>query len=205
LAEIARQFDINELLAQYPWVLPSVAVLLLLTLAGIVMRRRRAERNVEHRLRSVALDFLSGFIIPDGDDGEIHIEYALLTHRGIIVVDVKDVDGNVFGSDSMQDWTVISDKRRFTFGNPQYVLYDRLAAIKRFVPEIPVTGFVAFSDRSQFNKGQPTDVILLDTLIDELQVEKKTVDGDVLSAWLPQWDLLRETVIVAQVDHLLKA
>jgi hypothetical protein len=194
----------NELLVQYPWALPLIGVLLVLALAVIVILRRRAGRNAELRLRAVAADFLSEFIIPDGDDGEIYIEYALLTHRGIIIIDVKDVDGNVFGSDLMQDWTVISEKRRFTFSNPQYALYDRLSAIKRFVPEVPVSGFVAFTNRSQFNKGQPTDVILLDTLIDELQQENKTDDSDKLTAWMPQWDLLRELVVVAQVDHLMK-
>jgi len=129
----------------------------------------------------------------------------LMTHRGIIVVDIKDVDGNVFGSDAMQDWTVISDRRRFTFSNPQYALYDRLAAVKRAAPEVPVTGYVAFMRRAHFNKGQPSDVILLDTLIDELQREKKSDDRDSSSAWLPQWDYLRETAVTAQVDHLLKS
>ena len=194
----------KELLLQNSWALPLIGVLLLLILVGIVVYRRRAGRSAERRLRSVATEFLSGFIIPDGDDGEIHVEYALLTHRGIIIVDVKDVDGNVFGSDSMQDWTVISDQRRFTFGNPQYALYDRLAAVKRLVPVIPVTGYVAFMSRGHFNRGRPSDVILLDTLIDELQQEKKSNDDDLFSTWLPQWDLLRETAIVAQVGHLMK-
>ena len=194
----------NELLAQNPWVLPSIGVLLLLMLVGIVMLRRRAARNAERQLCAAAIDYLAGFVIPDGDDGEIHIEYALMTHRGIIIVDIKDVDGNVFGSNSMQDWTVISDKRRFTFSNPQYALYDRLAAIRRFVSGVPVTGYIAFMNRSQFNKGKPTDVIMLDALISELQQEKKSGDSEKLSAWLPQWDMLRETVAVAQVDHLMK-
>jgi hypothetical protein len=194
----------NQLLVQYPWVLPLIGALLVLALVVIVMLRRRAGRNAERRLRAVATDFLSEFIIPDGDDGEIYIEYALLTHRGIIIIDVKDVDGNVFGSDLMQDWTVISDKRRFTFSNPQYALYDRISAIKRFVPEVPVIGYIAFTNRSQFNKGRPTDVILLDTLINELQQENKSADGEQITAWIPQWDLLRELVVVAQVDHLMK-
>ena len=194
----------NELLLQNEWLLPSIGVVFVLAVVLVVMYRRRVARDPERRLRAAANDFLSGFIIPNGDDGEIHIEYALLTQRGIIVVDLKDVDGNVFGSDSMQDWTVISDRRRFTFSNPQYPLYDRLAAIKRAAPEVPVTGYVAFMHRAHFNKGKPSDVILLETLIDELQREKKSADRDKLSAWLPQWDYLRETAVTAQVDHLLK-
>lgn len=195
----------KELLTQNEWTLPAIGVVLLLLVVGMVAYRRSSGGSPERRLRAAAIDFLSGFIIPNGDDGEIHVEYALLTHRGIIVVDVKDVDGNVFGSDSMQDWTVISDQRRFTFSNPQYALYDRLAAVKRVVPGVPVTGHVAFMNRAHFNKGQPADVILLDELIDELQQEKKSESGDMLSSWLPQWDSLRETAVAAQVGHLMKS
>ncbi len=194
----------KELLLHNEWILPAAGVVLLLALAGLVVYRRRKAANPERRLRAAAADYLAGFIIPNGDEGEIHVEYALLTNRGIVIVDLKDVEGNVFGSNSMQDWTVISDKRRFTFSNPQYALYDRLAAVKRITPDIPVTGFVAFSNRGHFNKGRPSNVILLETLIDELQQEMKSNGGDMLPAWLPQWDLLRETVVTAQVDHLMK-
>jgi len=195
----------QELLAQNEWTLPLLGIVLFLTVVGLIVYRRTSGRAPERRLRAAATDYLHGFIIPNGDEGEIHIEYALLTHRGIVVVDIKDVDGNVFGSDSMQDWTVISDQRRFTFGNPQYALYDRLAAVKRVVPGVPVTGHVAFLNRAHFNKGQPADVILLDTLIDELQQENKSISGDGLSSWLPQWDLLREAAVAAQVGQLMKS
>jgi len=194
----------KELLLHNDWILPAIGVLLLLTLGGLFVYRRRRAANPERRLRAAATDYLAGFIIPNGDDGEIHVEYALLTNRGIVIVDLKDVEGNVFGSNSMQDWTVISDKRRFTFSNPQYALYDRLAAVKRIAADIPVTGYVAFSNRGHFNKGHPSNVIPLETLIDELQQEMKSNGGDMLQAWLPQWDLLRETVVTARVDHLMK-
>jgi len=190
---------------QNEWTLPLAGILLLLAVAGMVTYRRIGARRPDRRLRAAAVDILAGFILPNGDDGEIHVEYALLTHRGILVVDLKDVDGNVFGSDSMQDWTVISDQRRFTFSNPQYALYDRLAAVKRVVPGVPVTGHVAFMNRAHFNKGRPSDVILLDTLIDELQQEKKSKDGDMLPSWLPQWDTLREIAVAAQVNQLMKS
>lgn len=194
----------NELLLQNQWAMPSIGILFLLILIAIFVIRRRAARNAESRLRAAAIDFLARFIIPNGDDGEIHVEYALLTNRGIIVVDLKDVEGNVFGSDSMQDWTVISDQRRFTFSNPQYALYDRLAAVKRCVPGVPVKGYIAFKNRSHFSKGQPSDVIQLELLIEQLQRDKKSSGRDSLSAWLPQWDQLRETAVTAQVNHLMK-
>ncbi len=46
-------------------------------------------------------------------------------------LEVKDIDGAVFGSDKMSDWTVIAAKRRYTFPNPQHALYDRIAAVRQ--------------------------------------------------------------------------
>ena len=180
-------------------------VLLFFLIIGIVVYLKRKSRRPEQRLRSVTTDILSNILIPNGDDGEITVEYALLTHRGIVIVDIKDVEGNVFGSDSMQDWTVISDERRFTFGNPQFPLYDRLAAVRRLVSDIPVTGYVAFTNRGQFSKGQPSDVIELDSLVNDLKTESRHDDGSAIRSWLPQWDSLRETAVTMQVDHLLKS
>jgi hypothetical protein len=180
-------------------------VLLFFLIIGIVVYLKRKSRRPEQRLRSVTTDILSNILIPNGDDGEITVEYALLTHRGIVIVDIKDVEGNVFGSDSMQDWTVISDERRFTFSNPQFPLYDRLAAVRRLVTDIPVTGYVAFTNRGQFSKGQPSDVIELDSLVNDLKAESRHDDGSEISSWLPQWDSLRETAVTMQVDHLLKS
>ena len=184
--------------------LGAAGLLIIALIAGLVMYRRRARRTPERRLRAASADCLAGFIIPNGDEGEIIVEYALLTHGGIVIVDVKDVAGNIFGSDAMQDWTVISDKRRFTFANPQYALYDRLAAIKRLVTNVPVTGHVVFTNRGHFSKGRPTDVIALDALIERLDEERRAADEDRIRAWQPQWDLLRETIVTTQVDHLMR-
>ena len=128
----------------------------------------------------------------------------MLTHQGIVIVDVKDVEGNVFGSDSMQDWTVISDDRRFTFGNPQYALYDRLAAIRRLVTNVPVSGYVVFTNRSRFSKGQPSDVIAMDDLLSHLHDQCAAEDRAQLEQWLPYWDSLRETAVSTQVGNLLR-
>ena len=147
--------------------LVGVIVIVILILFW-VFYRRRAGRSIDSRLQRVSYDLLKQFIIPDGDDGEIHVEYALLTGRGVVVLDIEEVEGIVFGSDAMEDWTVMSDRRRFTFSNPQHALFDRMAAVKRLLPDVPVTGFVAFTSKAKFSKGQPSNVIDINRLVDEL-------------------------------------
>lgn len=178
--------------------------LMLLTLIGVLLwrLRQRRRRNIDRRLRCSCRGVLANFVIPDGNGAEIQVQYALLTGRGIMVIDIKDVEGHVFGSEAMQDWTVIADDRRFTFANPQPGLWDRVAAIKRLTPEAPVIGYVAFSGRAQFTKGQPKSVMLLEPLLQDLEKEAAgtlaAVDG-----YLMAWERLRQAAIAARVDHLL--
>jgi len=178
-------------------------VLLILILIAVIWRRR-TRRSLPYRIGQASVDALSNILIPNGEGGEIHIENALLTRRGVVVFDIKNVDGNVFGSDAMQDWTVISDQRRFTFSNPQPPLYDRLAALSRLMPDVPVTGYVAFTANAEFTKGCPSNVILLDDLLDELKLENRAADAPGIDEFLPQWDRLRDEAVDTQVDHLLK-
>jgi hypothetical protein len=179
-------------------------VLALLVVAGgfwgwSIARRRR--RDIDRRLRDACQGVLANFVIPDGNGAEIQVQYALLTPRGILIIDLKDVEGHVFGSEAMQDWTVIADDRRFTFANPQPGLWDRVAAVKRLTPEIPVTGFVAFTGRARFTKGQPRSVVLLEPLLQELEKDAGTArqGGE---AYLAAWDRLRQAALTARLDHL---
>ena len=154
------------------WLLAAGA-LTLLVVSGVLLWRlyQRRRRDVDRRLRDACPGVLANFVIPDGNGEEIQVQYALLSGRGILVIDIKDVEGHVFGSEAMQDWTVIADDRRFTFPNPQPGLWDRVAAVKRLTPEAPVIGYVAFAGRARFTKGQPKSVTLLEPLLQELEKE----------------------------------
>jgi hypothetical protein len=151
-------------------------------------QRRRAARRVVARLRQAADDVLAGVLIPNADSGQIHLEFAVLTRQGIVVVDVRDVAGHVFGSETMQDWTVLARSQRFTFANPLTALYDRVAAVKRIIPDMPVRGVVAFTSRANFSKGFPPNVAILDALLQELASARDATDGPpaelLQAAWL---------------------
>jgi hypothetical protein len=183
--------------------LAGVGGLLLLAAAlwwwRVIQRRRR---DIDRRLRDACRGVLANFVIPDGNGEEIQVQYALLTGRGILIIDVKDVEGHVFGSEAMQDWTVIADDRRFTFANPQPGLWDRVAAVKRLTPVVPVIGFVGFTGRARFTKGQPRSVTLLEPLLQEL--EKEAVNArQAAEGYLAGWERLRQAAIAARMDHLL--
>lgn len=131
------------------------------------VRRQRAG-SIPARLRRAAEDLLSGVLIPHVEGGQIHLEHVILTRQGIVVVDLRDAAGHVFGSESMQEWTVLARNQRYTFANPLPALYDRLAAVRRLVPDVPVRGLVVFKPGAIFSKGFPPNVALLDGLLEEI-------------------------------------
>ena len=179
----------------------ATAALLLIVLIWLIRRRRAAD--IEQRLARISTDLISNVLIPDGEGGEIHLEHVLLLPGEMLLLDVRDLAGTVFGSDSMQDWTVIDGSRRFTFSNPQHALYDRVAALRRLLPDVPVRGVIAFTARANIAKGTPSDVVALDVLIAELGSTTKSSAGP--AALLREgWEKLRNEAVVAQVARLME-
>ncbi len=166
-------------------------LLIVLLLIWLVIRGRKGrDRSLAHVLDQIAFKRIEHIVIPDGDEGEIHIDHLALTAQGLLVIDVKDVTGAVFGSDKMQDWTVIAKDRRFTFANPQPALYDRIAAVRLIVRQVPVAGRIVFLDGASFTKGVPGLVTTLDELMDEFEETDKASPKVKIEAFLPHWDLI---------------
>jgi hypothetical protein len=157
------------------WIGLGAAVLLLLALGffGLRAYQRRARRkSLLARLERVALAAAHQVLVPDGMGGFIHIDHVLLTQRGILVLDTRRVTGLIFGGDQMSDWTVMGRGHRYTFDNPQPALYDRIAAVKAVVGDVPVEGRLLFSNVGKFTKGIPKWVVMLDGI----EVEFPVVD-----------------------------
>jgi hypothetical protein len=122
----------------------------------------------------------------------------------LLIVDAKDVQGIVFGSDKMQDWTVISSDRRYTFSNPQPALYDRIAAVRHIVRQVPVAGRIVFIDGAEFTKGVPGLVCDLDELLEQFGEKNKSAAKVKVEAFRPHWDLIRKEALSVQVDDVVK-
>jgi len=170
--------------------LPVLAVILLLVWL-IIRRRRKPGRNLESVLNEIAYERLEDLVIPKADEGEIQIDHLLLTPGGLLIIDVKDVAGNVFGSDKMDQWTVIAEDKRFTFTNPQPALYDRIAAVRQVVRQVPVSGRVVFLDGARFTKGIPEMVSSLDELRDEFGDTDKSAAKAKIEAFIPHWEQIK--------------
>lgn len=181
----------RQIIADYPWavyVLPALFIGLLLLLWVIRLQGRSPRRRLRRALRAIPHEYRGDLIVPNGDGGEIHVDHLVLTADGLLVIDVKEVKGTVFGSDKMQDWTVIASDRRFTFSNPQPAILDRVAAIRSLVSGAPVVGKILFLEGAEFSKGTPDLVCHLGDLLpaDAAQDRQSTIAK--MDALRPHWD-----------------
>ena len=187
--------DFSQILEQYPWAPPLGAVALLLLVWLIYRIIMGRPRGLEGALAEISFDRIEGLVIPSADEGEILIDYLILTSRGLLILEVKDVQGIVFGGDKLQDWSVINNEQRYTFSNPQPALYDRIAAVRQIVREVPVAGRILFLDGAEFTKGVPDLVAGLTDLVSEFGEPDKNAAKVKIQAFKPHWALIRKEAL----------
>jgi hypothetical protein len=184
----------NDMRIDPQWVVTGVALLLLAAGAyaayGAYQRRAR-RKGLLARLERIGYQAAHQVLVPDGMGGFIHIDHLLLTPRGVLVLDTRRVAGLIFGGDQMSDWTVMGRGRRFTFDNPQPALYDRIAAVKALVGDVPVEGRLLFSNLGKFTKGKPKYVLMLDGIEVEFpSVDRGQTTAGEFAAYTDAWNRL---------------
>ena len=183
--------------------LPPIAWLLIIGAAvlGFLLfwawswyRNYRARKALHGAVAGGAADHLVDSLVPDGMGGSYHVDFLLLTLRGVVVGDLRDIKGNIFGGDQMQEWTVMDGARRFTFTNPQSALYDRIAAVKAVAGDMPVEGRIVFTRRGRFPKGLPKFTLMIDALRAEFPAADFESPADTIARFREGWQRLRDAV-----------
>ena len=176
---------------EYSIVIGSVVVLAVVAVGVWHFWWRRRRLTLSQVLGSVAIDRVQDVLLPDGNGGQIQIEHLLLTGNGLLVIDVKAFEGTIFASERMAEWTVISKKGRYTFPNPLGTLYDRVAALKQLVRDVPVAGLVLFGERADFSKGRPRDVLSPPELMERYARPEQADLERLLVAFAPHWERVK--------------
>ena len=153
-------------------------------------RRRRARAALLAAVTGGAFAHHRDVLVPDGQGGSLHVDFLLLTTRGCVVIDMRDIAGNIFGGDQMTEWTVMHRAQRYTFSNPQAGLYDRIAAVRALAVDLPVEGRVVFSSRGRFPKGLPRYTLMLDSIPAEFPSAEREQSGAIPELWRTDWDRL---------------
>lgn len=150
----------------------AFAGVIVLAVVFIVSRRRR--RTLDALLRKIGWAQLADVVIPDDVEGEIHLDLALLTLRGILVLEVRHISGTLFWGDQLAQWTVLDGARRTVFDNPLPGLQARRHAVHALAPRVPVDGRILLVGDVQISGETPPGVVLLDDIVTEYPARGRT-------------------------------
>jgi hypothetical protein len=157
-------------------------------------RNFRARRALRAAVTGGTADHVANALVPDGMGGGFHVDFLLLTMRGVVVIDLRDIRGNIFGGDQMAEWTVMDGARRYTFTNPQSALYDRIAAVKAVAGDVPVEGRIVFTRRGKFPKGLPKWTLMVDALRAEFPAVEYQPQAEATAPLSEGWRRIRDAV-----------
>ena len=180
--------------SQYEIFAGIAALAVLIALSLWLLLRRRGGPELKQALEAVAIERLQNVLLPDGMGGHIQVEHLLLTGQGLVVIDAKSFTGAIFASERMEEWTVIGKQGRFTFPNPLPTLYDRVAALRQLVRDVPVAGYVLFGGSADFSKGRPRDVLSSTELVERYRRPEKADIERLLVAFAPHWDRVKAAI-----------
>jgi hypothetical protein len=183
-----------------PELTTSTLILLALALAaagllgyGSVVAWRKLHRSPRMVFRRIGHRRLSDLVLPDGMDGEIHVDHLVLTDRGLLVLELRNASGALFGGESLDQWRVMDGVRRFTFRNPLPGLEARVHSVELLAGEVPVEGRVAFVGDIVFAAGRPSGIATLTEVAAEFQRDSRAEGGPATpDAWLEAWKRISE-------------
>lgn len=144
----------------------------------------KIDRLLRRQLRRLKVPFLHDIYLPDGMDGQIHIDYLARAGDTIFVIDVIHCDGLLFAGDRMDRWSEVKGMRTYRFDNPLNGNLMRTGSVRSLVPNITVQGLVMFPDECEFPKGIPDSVLSLAQLNDAITAALGVSDASTAeSAW----------------------
>jgi hypothetical protein len=168
-------------LTQNTTILLIVAILTVIILILLLINNRKvsAKRQMATILKPYILDEIKDIIVPDGIGGLLEIEHLILMEQGLLLIETYPMSGNMFGAETIDQWTQLIDGRSYKFANPLRHIRTSRQAIMILAPNVPIFCRVVFNADSIFPKGKPDEVSVLSSLSDDLlNVQSSTVKMD---------------------------
>lgn len=90
------------------------------------------------------------------------IDHVLINHHGIFVLETKNYQGWIFGSERQKQWTVCLGPKKFQFQNPIHQNYLHVKTLQELLSDDiasqHIYSVVSFVGKSEFKTDMPVDV-----------------------------------------------
>jgi hypothetical protein len=168
-------------LTQNASILLTVAIFTAIILFLLLINNRKVSpsRQMATILKPYILDEIKDIIVPDGIGGLLEIEHLILMEQGLLLIETYPMSGNMFGAETIDQWTQLIDGRSYKFANPLRHIRTSRQALVILAPNTPIFCRVVFNADSIFPKGKPDEVSVLSSLSDDLlNLQSSTVKMD---------------------------
>lgn len=166
------------------WLAAGAALAGAVLIAAVLVWIRRRRGTLDHLLRRISWAQLADVIIPDEVDGEIYLDRALLTPRGILVLEVRHASGTLFWGDQLEQWTVLDGARRVVLPNPLPGMRARRHAVHALARSVPVEARVLLVGAISIAGERPPGVVTTEDLVAEFPVrDRKKPPAALSEAW----------------------
>lgn len=170
------------------WLIVAAGLVACGLVGALLVWRRQRRRTLDYLLGRIAWERLEDVVIPDDVDGEIHLDLALLTPRGILVLEVRRLTGTLFWGDQLESWTVLDGARRTVLRNPLPGMQARRHAVHALAPRVPVDGRVLMFGPVEISGERPPGVLLAEDLVTAFPARDRQGPGPELRA---AWEALK--------------
>jgi len=143
------------------------------------------EHQMHTILKPYAREEIKNIIIPDGIGGLLEIEHLILTDHGLLLIETYPMSGNLFGAETIDQWSQIVEGRSYKFANPLRHIRTSRQALKALSPNTAIFCRIIFNANSVFPKGKPDEVSVVNSLADDMVFIKGEPPATVASqqAW----------------------
>ena len=159
--------------------------LLVAVLLGVLRSPRfkgwRGERAVQNTIRKqlnplVYVD-LHNVTLPTAGGGSTQIDHLIFSPYGLFVLETKNYQGWIFGTEKQREWTQQIFKKRSRFQNPLRQNYKHTKAVQELLGVVPehVHSVIAFVGDCEFKTEMPPQVTRGDGFISHIQSFTQTV------------------------------
>lgn len=165
--------------------MPAIVIgggILILLVWWVLAERTREHRRIRRVVRRQGADMLAALEIPDGLDGRMFIDYLVLTAESICMVVVKRYEGLIYAGEKLSEWTQVVRQNNYRFPNPLRELELKIIALRSIVPDIPITGYVLFSESCRFPTRKPEGVMCLGDPVSAFD-RQRPVPEELRQAW----------------------
>lgn len=174
----AKCMEIAVSLLKVFWLLlPAVGLVKLLnskTWKGLI-GEWRVRRMLQRHLDSKVYQLFSNLLLPTVDGGTTQIDCVIISRYGIFVIEVKNMQGRISGSEKERFWTQQIGSFRRGFQNPIHQNYKHLKTLQELtvIRESCFISLIVFADKAVLADKLPENVVQGRELVQLIKIQRK--------------------------------